>query len=326
MTFLDLMRAPRLAFAPDDSLAGGGDTIAGGADTVAGGAETVAGGGNGGGAKWWQGADYSPDEQQWLAARGLTEDDPAKIVPKLVKGHRAAEQRLGKGLDTIMDRPAKDQPLTDWMRAQKDVFGLPEKAEDYKVERPKELPDTIAWDGEFEGRARTKAFELGLTPDQMNGLVGLYAEQVQGLNAKIAAEETAANDRMMADLTAEFGAQLQPRLALAKQAAAVLGEQAGLDKAAIAAVSSVLTEKAGGSAATIKLFAKIGELMSEDKLVTGASAGAETAAEARQKLAAMQAPDGAYYKAVERARNGDPAEQQRLKPEIERLTRLAAGR
>lgn len=320
----DLMRAPRMMFAPDDSLAGGDDSLAGGGDTPAGGGgqDTAPGGGAGSGAKWWEAADYSAEERQWLTARGLTEDDPAKIVPKLVKGHRAAEQRLGKGLDTIMDRPARDQSLTDWMRAQKDVFGLPDKAEDYPIERPKDLPDTIAWDGEFEGKARAKAFELGLTPGQMNGLVGLYAEQVMGLNQRIAAEEQAANDKMMADLTTEFGAQLQPRMALARQAAQVLGEQAGLDKAAIAAVSSVLSEKAGGSAATIKLFAKIGEMMADDKLITGNGTGELSAAEARAKAAAMRAPGGAFFEA---SAKGSQAAIRAALEELTRYDRIAAG-
>lgn len=311
MTFRDLWRAPKPAFAPEGEGEGGG----GGADTQ---------GGGGGAPRWWEGADYSAEDRQWIEARGLAEDDPAKIVPKLVKGHRAAEQKLGKGIDSVIDKPKDGQPLTDWMRENRALFGLPEAEDGYKIERPKDLPEGIAWDADLEAEARKVAFEIGLTPDQLQAMTGLYAKRIGGIQAAADAAIAEANTRMMSDLTKDWGDQLQPKLALARQAAGVLAEKAGLDAAGIQAVSAVLTAKAGGDAATIRMFAALGEMMSEDRMIAGQSTGiGMTPAEARARAAQMRAPDGAYAKAVAAQ---DRAEIARLKPEMDRLDKIAAGK
>lgn len=225
-----------------------------------------------------------------------------------------------------MDRPAKDQPLTEWMRANKEVFGLPDAADGYTITRPDGLADGIGWNDALETAAKAKAHELGMTQAQLDGMSEMHLSVIRSMDEAATAAATAANDRMMADLTKDYGAALPEKLALARQAATVLGQKAGLDAAGLAAVAGVLTEKAGGDAATIRMFAALGEMMGDDRMVAGQTAGAETVAAAQQRLAQMQAPDGDYYKAVEKARNGDPAEMQRLKPEIDRLTRIAAGK
>lgn len=331
MKFRDLWRAQTVAFMAEGEGAGGGDAdtqAGGGNDTQGGGADTQAGGGNdtqggGGASKWWEGQDYSAEERQWLAARGLTEDDPAKILPKLVKGHRAAEIRLGKGVDSILDKPKEGQALAEWMR-ENAIFGLPETEDGYKIDRPKDLAEGIAWDGDLEAQARKVAFEQGLTPAQLQAITGLYASRVGAIQAAAETAAAEANTRMMTDLARDWGDQLQPKLAVARQAAGVLGEKAGLDKAGVAAVAAILTEKAGGDAAAIRMFAALGEMMGEDRMIAGQSAGiGMTPAEARAKAAQMRAPDGAYAKAVAAQ---DRTEIARLRPEMDRLDKIAAGK
>lgn len=315
MTFLDLLRGQRIVFAPAGDPPAG-DPPAG--DPPAGDPPAPSG------AKWYEGAEYSADEKQWLAARGLAEDDAAKVLPKLVKGHRAAESKLGKGVDSIMDRPAKDQKLADWMRQQSDVFGLPASDADYKIEKPEALKDGIAWDGDFEAAAKKLAFEQGILPGQLQAMTDFYAGKVAAM-AKAADDQfAAANTKMMDDIAKDWGKEAPAKMAQARQAAQVLAEKAGLDAAGIAAVSSVISDKAGGDAATIKLFAALADMMGDDKLVTGEGGKlGTTPAEARQQLAQLQSPDGAYYKAVA-ARN--TVEIARLKPEIERLNKIIAGK
>lgn len=333
MTFLDMIRAPRAAFAAEGEGAGagaGGDGTGAGAGGGEGagagaggeGAGAGAGAGAGGAAKWWEGSDYSPEERQWLTARGLAEDDAAKVLPKLVKGHRAAEQRLGKGMDTIMDRPAKDQKLTDWMRGQKEVFGLPETEADYQIARPEGMKDGIAWDGEFEAAAKKLAFEQGLLPAQLQAITDLYAGKVGAMAQAADAAYEAANAKLMEGLTRDWGKETPAKLAQARQAAHVLAEKAGLDAAGLEAVSATISQKAG-DAATIRMFAALAEMMGDDKMVQGAGGKlGTTPAEARAQLAQMQSPDGAWAKA---SREGNHAEIARLRPEIERLSKLAAG-
>lgn len=325
MNIRDLI-ARRRAFGPEGEGAGVGAGDAGQAAAAAAAAAAAGAGageaGGGSAAKWWEGSDYSPEERQWLTARGLAEDDAAKVLPKLVKGHRAAEQRIGKGLDTIMDRPAKDQKLTDWMREQKDVFGLPAAEADYKIERPEGLKDGIAWDGEFEAAAKKLAFEQGLLPSQLQAITDLYAGKV-GAMAQAADEAyQAANTKMMEGLTRDWGKETPAKLAQARQAAHVLAEKAGLDAAGIEAVSATISQKAG-DAATIRMFAALAEMMGDDRMVQGAASRmGTTPAEARQQLAQLQGRDGAWSKATQA---NDRAEIARLRPEIERLSKLAAG-
>lgn len=326
MTFLDLIRAPRIRFNAEGAGGGAGGAGAGGNDpAAAAAAAAAAGAGGAGGAKWWEnGSTFSAEEQQWLAARGLTVDDPAEVLPKLVKGHRAAEQRIGRGLDSILDKPKEGQALTDWMREQKDLFGLPEAPDGYKIERPKDLADSIAWDDAFEGIARQKAYDLGLTPSQMQGMTEIYAGQVKTMLEKADAEVATARSEMMTALQKDWGDQTDAKIARARQAAGVVAEAAGLDSAAIEGISQLLTQKAGGDASTIRLFAAIGEAMAEDKalgLNKGGSLGM-TPSEARQKAAQMRSPGGAFYEA---SSAGKSAEVQRLLPELTRLDKIAAG-
>jgi hypothetical protein len=97
-------------------------------------------------AKWFEDAAYSPEERSWLAAKGLAEDDPMAAMPKLVKGHRAAEQRIGKGLDAIIEKPAKDQPYDEWVKANREALGLPADEKGYQVAPPENWPKDLPWD------------------------------------------------------------------------------------------------------------------------------------------------------------------------------------
>lgn len=329
MMFLELWRAPRRTFAAEGegegAGAGAGDQAAvAAAAAAAAAANAGAGEGAGAGAKWWEDAKFSDDQRQFLTVKGLTVDDPNEAVQKLIGIGQNADRRFGKPLDSVIDKPKEGQTVTDWMREQKDLFGLPAAAEDYKIERPKELSEGIAWDKDFEGAARGKAFELGLTPAQLQGMTGLYAEKVQSIQQAAADMDAAANTAMMADLTKDWGAQTNAKMTLARQAAGVVAEKAGLDTAALEGISGLLTTKAGGDAATIRLFAALGEMMSEDKAVgmgDGGSLGM-TPADARAKAAQMRAPGGAYFEAA-KVQNRD--ELRRLTPEMQRLDKLAVG-
>ena len=324
MTFLDLIRAPRRMFEAEGAGGAGGEGAGGeGAGAGAGGEGAGAGGEGGGAKKWYEAESYTAEERQWLTARGLAVDDPTSAMPNLIKGHRAAEQRLGRGLDTIMDRPAKDQDLTEWMRQNGEVFGLPTAEADYKIDRPADLPQGVVWNDDLAGQARKLAFEKGVRPDQLEAFVGLYTgmigEQIKTINT----EADAANSRMMEALAKDKGRELPAFLAGARQAAGVLAEKAGLDQAGKEGLTAVLSAKLG-DAQTIKLFGALAEMMGEDSLVRGGGSTSlgMTPAEARQKAAQMRERGGEYERAVS-AR--DMTTLQRLKPELERLDRLASG-
>lgn len=282
------------------------------------------GDGAGSSAKWWEGAKFSDDQRKHLTASGLTVDDPLDALPKLTDMHRHAMQRLGKDPASFIDKPGKDQPLTDWMKANREVFGLPEAAEGYKIEPPKDWPKDAAWDKDFEAQARAVAFENGLPPAALQGMVNLYADKVKAIAAGAEADFARANDAMRADLVKDWGSQADARMLRASQAAQVIAEKAGMGADQIADVAKSLSAKAG-DANVIRMFDAIAQAMGDDTaLGLGKSSGnlGTTPAEARQQLAQLQSPDGEYYKAVAAGNSAKIAE---LKPQIERLTKIATG-
>lgn len=330
MTFRDLWRPARVLFEGEGAGggAGAGGAGAGGAGdggAGAGGGAAGAGagdGGAGGGQKWWEGADYTAEERQWIEARGLADEDVGKIVPKLVKGHRNAEVRLGRPAEQILDRPKEGQSVIDWQRENAALFGLPKTLDEVKIERPKDLAEGIAWDGAFETKARQAAYDLGLTGAQLTGMTALYAGQVQAVLQAADTEAQAASERMMADLGRDWGAELPAKLARARQAANVVATDAGLDAAGIEAMAQALAAKTG-DAAVIRMFDRIADMLAEDRMVGGVGGRiGMTPADARAKAASLRAPGGAFFEA---SAKGDQRKLAELMPELQRLDRLAAG-
>lgn len=308
--------------APADEGAAGGDGGQSAADQAAAAAAAAAAAGTGTSEPWWKGADYTAEEQQWLAARGLTEDDPLKILPKVVKGHRAAEQRIGRGLDSILDKPGKDQPLSEWLAANRASLGLPDKEDAYTAQPPADWPKDAKWDGELEAKARKIAFEAGVPPAAHQAYVNLFAAKVQEMDQAASQGLAQAQEAMMADLRRDYGEQVGTVLTKAKQGAQFVAEKAGLSSDALMNVSQVLSEKLG-DANTIRFMAAIADAMGEDRGVGLGQGGTltMTPAEARAELARFQSPEGEYGKAYAA---GDASKLRELAARREHLAKLAA--
>ena len=152
----------------------------------------------------------------------------------------------------------------------------------------------------------------------------LFAEKVGRLNAD--AEDALANSKtkMMEELQAEWGDKTTANLMRAKQAADLIAERAGFDQAAVQTLVGQLA-KSSGDAMVMRLFATVGDMMSEDSLTRGDGGGlglSTTPAEARAELAKMEAPGGEFFEAVQ-AKDQDTI--QRLREKIDRLTKIATG-
>ncbi|WP_422050144.1 hypothetical protein [Shimia sp.] len=319
-----------ICFAPSDEGGSGGGAGAdgGGEDTApgAGGADTIpAAGGNDGagdGAKWWEGNAFSDEHRTNLTALGLTVDDPLQAIPKLLDMEQSAKKRLGASPDQLITKPKDGQSVADWLKEHGDTFGIPKDAESYEVARPESWPKDRAWDEAFESEARKIAHEEGVPASALNKFVEIFAGKMAKMEGESAEQLEASNTQMMADLSKDWGQQMPAKLAMAKQAMSAIAEKAGFDESNILSVASVLTEKAGGDANAIRLFATIGEMMGEDSLVVtpgGAGLG-QTPAEARAELQRLRSPGGDYYEA---AATGDTAKLKELQPRIEALTKLA---
>jgi hypothetical protein len=276
-----------------------------------------------GGPKWWEGPDLSDEDRSWLTARGLADDNKDAVLLKAIKGHREAERRLGHKPEDLLTRPKDGQSVSEWLAAQRDKLGLPDKEDGYKMDPPEGWPEGATWDADLEAQARKIAFEAGLPPEVHKAYVGLYAEKVRQLDEASATMLAEATDKMRGDLRKDWGDQLDARIARAQQAAGVLAEAAGLDGQALQNAAAVLAEKTG-DANVLRLFDALAEKLGDDSAVgIGRHAGSlgMTAAEARAEIERQSVKGGEYFEAM---KSSDMERQKAAQARITQLMKIAA--
>ncbi|VDS07908.1 hypothetical protein PARHAE_01088 [Paracoccus haematequi] len=308
-----------------DGGAGGDGGAAADAAAAAAAAGAEAGAGDGG-AKWFEDARIPEDARTWMTAKGVTAAaDPSEAILKMVGMGQAADRRFGRPIDQVIDKPGKDQSLAEWRRAHADAFDLPADASGYEITRPEGLTDDIAWNDDLAGKFREKAFELGLSPQDAQEVANMYAGHIAELNGSIERDMREAEAKLSAELDREWGKDAEVKTTRARQAAAALAEQAGLDAEGIKAVVGLLSSGAPGQTLAIKMFAALGEGMAEDKgigLRAGASGFGMSKEEATAEFNKFMAPDGEWAKASA-ARDSEAIA--RLRPQFDRLAKMAAG-
>jgi hypothetical protein len=256
---------------------------------------------------------------------GLTVDDPVEAIAKLTDMEANAQRKLSKPADQLMDRPAEGQDVAEWMKANGDMFGIPEDADGYTVERPKDWPKELPWNSDLEAEARKIAHEHGISGKALQAFSDLQAQTMLKLVGDADLELQSAATELQTELQKDWGDQYPAKVAAAQQAASVVAEAAGLDQDGIANLASVLKPKVG-DANTIRMFAAIGDLMGEDGAAALNNGGnntlGTTPAEARAELQKMRAEGGEYYEAVKKQ---DRSALAQLKPKMEQLQKLASG-
>lgn len=323
----------RLAMAPADggaaagALTGGGDGGQRGNPPAGdGGAGSNPPAGGGAPAKWFEGDAFTPEMREFIGAKGWTDKDVTEILPTMIKSYQGAEKLLGVPRESLLQRPKEGQDVSEWIRTNADVFGIPEKADGYKIERPSDWPKDAQWNADLETAAKAKAHELGLTPKQLQGMTEVYAQSVSKMTADIETQLSTSTAKMMEDLQKDWGDQTETKIGQAAQAAQALASQAGFGQDELAAVTQLMAQKTG-DARTIRLFAALAEAMGDDALPggqTGSSGGglANTPEAAKAELDRLQAEGGDYAEAVKR-RDRDAIA--RLKPRLEQLSKIVAG-
>lgn len=273
------------------------------------------------GAKWWE--KLTDTQKGYLVPKGLTIDDPMQALPKILDIAANAEKRIGKGLDSIIDKPAPGQPYADWARANAEALGLPKDAAAYEVKPPADWPKHLPWDSAAEAAAREIAYQHGVPKAaheayvqfQANAILKLEQDAIKGI-------ETARNE-MRAELQRDFGQQTQARIIGAQQAMQYLAEKAGVSAAGIEALAQTMSEKTG-DAGVIRIFDAVAQMMADD---TGFAVGrgqqtlGMTPAEARAEFNRFTGPDGEYGKA---SAARDTTKMRELEPRRMQLAKLAA--
>ena len=335
MKWTDFLKTFGPVWAPDGGAGGGdggegGDKGAGGdgGDKGAGGDGGDKGAGGDGGDKgktsnWWEDKRFSDKQQAYLSERGLSQiADPMEALQKTIDAHRGALNQ-SRNPDQFLAKPAEGQSTADWLKAN-GMLDLPESAEKYDIKRP-ELPKGIEYNEAGEKALRELAFASGLDGKAVQSLVDLQTRLVTEKFQEAQTEYQQANDRMMTDLGKDWGDQLDSRTTLAGQAAQAIAEAAGVGEEEIALMSQAFKDKGVRDASMIRIFAKIGEMMSDDTaagLNNGSSGLGMTPQEAQQKLDLMRRPDSDYVKA---RNSGDRATLKTLEDERKRLIKIAAG-
>lgn len=272
--------------------------------------------------KWFEGEGISQDEFRFLESKGLTGiEDPVEAAAKLTKFYRGAEQLIGD--KNAIKGPAKDQPLSEWMKENAKAFGIPDSADGYKIDKPADWPKDLPWNDDLNTRAQALAFERGVPADMHKAYVGMMADYMKETASHIDQEVERARSDMMTELEQDWGQQTPAKITQAKQAMQHFGAEAGLSPEALSGMMSVMKEKLG-DAATLRLFQAIGASMGEDRGVQigkGGSLGV-TPAEAKAQMAAMAQPGGKMWDATQ---SGDRTRIAEARSEMERLARIAAG-
>lgn len=271
-------------------------------------------------AKWWEG--LAEHQRAYLTPKGLTVDDPMQALPKIIDIAANAEKRIGKGIDSIMDKPAKDQAFADWARANAEALGLPADANGYEVKPPENWPKDLPWNDVGEKAAREVALAHGVHPAAHQAYINLQAQMVMELEKSATEGLNKARAEMTAELQKEWGDQTEARKLRAGQTMQAIAEQAGMTAEHIQALSQTMSG-ATSDAAVIRLMDVVAEMMADDKGIAmgrGSSQFGMTPAEARAELARFQSPEGEYGKAFAA---GDQRKLAELRGKREQLSKLA---
>ena len=204
-------------------------------------------------------------------------------IQTLAKSYVNAQRMVGADKLVV---PSKHATEEEW-RNTFVKLGLPANVADYKVT----TPEGSLVDDDFLKGFSEKSYGLNLLPQQAQGLLDWHEQQVADMVTKSEADSKISSDKEFQGLRDEWGPGFDSKVLLAQSAVKQFGDEN---------LTAYLNESGlGDQPKIIKLFAKIGEAMSESKFegMGPTSGGPEysTPAEAEKKFNAMLAdPKGAY--------------------------------
>lgn len=197
----------------------------------------------------WYGSDVtSEDDIGWIQNKGY------KNVADLLKATRGLEKHFGVPEDQIIKLPGADNP--DGMGEVYDKLGRPKEASGYVFDAPEGTQTDDALVESFRGFAHEK----GLTSGQATDLFNWQIEQAASAQTAQAEADKAQFDSSVIELKNACGTKYDEVVDLANRA----GDALGLDDDKFGAICKVM-----GPKFVTEMFAKIGGMMSEDKLAEG---------------------------------------------------------
>ena len=239
--------------------------------------------------------------REWVAEEYRNEKclESVPDVKTLQKNYVESQKYIGGAIKI----PKDDATPDEWAKFH-EKLGRPAKAEDYKFD-PKGLPQGMQYDEARLTAFRQKAHELGITQKQAEGLFGWYNADVGAHFANTEKGKQAA----ISGLKDEWGPTFDRNVSLAQRAVKEYGDEttkAMLDETGL-----------GNDPRVIKLFARIGMALGEDKVISNGPGAIMNEKSAQQKITAIMSDQKHAY--FDKANPGHDA----AVKEVEALYRLA---
>lgn len=225
-------------------------------------------------------------------------------IGDVLKSYGELEKKLGSRV-APPGPDAKPEEIAAWRK----TVGAPEKPDDYKIEKPENVPAEM-WNAELVKGFQGVAHELHLSPAQAGKLAEWWNGQQMGAHQKFQQDAAANREALAGTLKTEWGDKYEANLKGAQYVA-------GLAKI------DVNDPEIGDNPAVIKALASVAALISEDKQVTGGQGGSTLTYK-------QQAEDISTNKSNPRyddyhGKNG-PERQAAAQKEMHRLLALAGGK
>jgi hypothetical protein len=187
-----------------------------------------------------------------------------KDIDGALKTLVSQQKMLGKKADAVFVPDEKATPEEKAAFLKK--LGVPESPEAYQL-RPKDLPAGYEWDDNVAKEFNTLAHQNGITPKQMDALMGRYAAYESQKAEAAASQQKAEMEAGRKALAEAWGDKFDVELSVARRAAQV----AGVD----------VNSKGFSDPSVVLAFNRLARMMSDDKIVNSDTAGTMMAGKAR---------------------------------------------
>jgi hypothetical protein len=141
-------------------------------------------------------------------------------IPSLAKSYVEAQKMVGKEKIVVPDEFATED---DWRSNVWGKLGLPEKAEEYKLDKPKDSPI----EDQFVDELKKVAWESGVLPKQAAKLLEFFNEKSSSYLEDVKVKAKEEREAGLEALKKEYGEAFESRVTLAKR---LIKEGADADK------------------------------------------------------------------------------------------------
>lgn len=120
--------------------------------------------------------------------------DSVPDIATLVKNYAYTKRDFGKKIDGLIQKPAEnatDEQKAEYRKMLLKELGAPEKAEDYVIKRPENLPEGVSYDEEVEKHFREVFLKLGVPNDIASALTDEFNQlQMSRFQAALEKQKT----------------------------------------------------------------------------------------------------------------------------------------